>query len=63
MTTIRVETDAPYLAPVPHRGRSNQPGWVPVVGAAVATAKGVDVAEVEAATTTTASALFRLADR
>lgn len=60
---MTVETDSPYLAPVPHRGSTNRPAWVPVVGAAVAAAKGVDVAEVEAATTATASALFGLADR
>ena len=33
---LLVETDAPYLAPVPHRGKPNHPAWVPVVGAAVA---------------------------
>lgn len=55
-----VETDAPYLAPVPHRGRTNEPALVPVVGAAVAAARGVDVAEVEAASTRAAAWLFRL---
>jgi TatD DNase family protein len=58
---MTVETDAPYLAPVPHRGKPNQPAWVAHVGAAVAAAKGVDVAEVEAATTEAAARLFRLA--
>jgi TatD DNase family protein len=57
---LTVETDAPYLAPVPHRGRPNTPAHVPLVGAAVAAAKGVDVAEVERATTLAASWLFRL---
>ena len=33
---VLVETDAPYLAPIPHRGRRNQPAFVPIVGAAVA---------------------------
>lgn len=55
---MTVETDSPYLAPVPHRGRRNQPAWVPLVGAAVAAVKGVDVARVEAATTATAAALY-----
>ena len=36
-----VETDSPYLAPVPHRGRRNRPALLPVVGAAVADARGV----------------------
>ena len=45
---LLVETDAPYLAPVPHRGAVNRPAYVPLVGAAVAAAKGVDVELVEA---------------
>jgi TatD DNase family protein len=57
---LLVETDAPFLAPVPHRGRPNQPAWVPVVGAAVAAAKGVDVDVVEQATWENTNALFGL---
>ena len=57
---MTVETDSPYLAPVPHRGKRNQPAWVPFVGAAVASVKGVDVAELAAATTATAERLFAL---
>jgi TatD DNase family protein len=57
---LTVETDAPYLAPVPHRGKKNQPMWVPHVGAAVAEAKGLGVDEVERATTAAAAALFGL---
>lgn len=56
---LTVETDAPYLAPVPHRGKANSPALVPVVGAAVAAAKDVAVGDVEAASTATASWLFR----
>ena len=37
---VLVETDSPYLAPVPHRGRPNRPALVPVVGAALAAAMG-----------------------
>lgn len=40
---LLVETDSPFLAPVPHRGRPNQPAFVPLVGAAVADAKGMAV--------------------
>jgi TatD DNase family protein len=40
---LLVETDAPYLAPVPHRGRKNAPAFVPLVGAAVASQKDVSV--------------------
>jgi TatD DNase family protein len=53
-----VETDAPFLAPVPHRGRENEPALVPDVGAALAQAVGLPVAEVAAATRAGASAAF-----
>ena len=46
LTRLLVETDAPYLAPVPHRGKPNEPAWVALVGAAVADVKGVAAAEV-----------------
>ena len=57
---LLVETDSPYLAPVPHRGSPNRPAWVPLVGAAVAAAKGVAVEEVEQASTATAEHVFRM---
>ncbi|HUP70960.1 MAG TPA: TatD family hydrolase [Acidimicrobiales bacterium] len=57
---LLVETDAPFLAPAPHRGRTNEPAMVPLVGAAVAAAKGVDVAEVEQSSWDVAEAVFRL---
>ena len=57
---LLVETDAPYLAPVPHRGKENRPAHLPLVGAAVAAAKGVDVAEVEDASWSAAEAVFEL---
>jgi TatD DNase family protein len=57
---LLVETDSPYLAPVPHRGKANRPAWVPLVGEAVAAAKGVAVEEVEAASTANAERAFRL---
>jgi TatD DNase family protein len=57
---LLIETDAPYLAPVPHRGRPNQPAYLPVVGAAVAVARGVDVMEIADATTANAARVFRL---
>ncbi|MGI8759262.1 MAG: TatD family hydrolase [Acidimicrobiales bacterium] len=55
-----VETDSPYLAPAPHRGKPNQPAWLPLVGAAVAAAKGVTVAAVEQASTANCARLFGL---
>ena len=59
---LMVETDSPYLAPVPHRGKRNQPGWVPVVGAAIAALRGIDLDEVARATWATAERTYRLVD-
>jgi len=47
---LLVETDAPFLAPVPHRGRPNQPAFVPLVGEAVADVKGARPSAVAEAT-------------
>ena len=57
---LLVETDSPYLAPQPHRGRTNTPSLVPLVGAAVAEVKGVPTERVEIATFANASLLFGL---
>ena len=57
---LLVETDSPYLTPVPHRGKPNSPAYLPLVGAAVAAAKGVAAADVERASWDNAEALFRL---
>ncbi len=55
-----VETDSPYLAPVPHRGKPNQPAHVAVVGEFLADHLDVDVAELAAATTANGRALYRI---
>lgn len=57
---LLVETDSPYLAPEPHRGRTNTPSWVPLVGAAIAAVQGVSTERVEDATWRNASGLFGL---
>ena len=57
---LLVETDSPFLAPVPHRGKPNRPALVPLVGAGVAEARGCPVDEVEAATWATAAAFYGL---
>jgi TatD DNase family protein len=57
---LLVETDAPFLAPVPHRGRPNQPAFVTFVGAAVADTLGVSLGEVAEATWANASRVYRL---
>ncbi|MBV8303173.1 MAG: TatD family hydrolase [Acidimicrobiia bacterium] len=57
---LLVETDAPFLAPVPHRGKPNRPAWVKVVGEAVAAATNVATEEVEGATWANTARLFGL---
>jgi len=57
---LLVETDSPYLAPVPYRGKPNTPAFVPLVGAGVAAAKGIAVGEVEEASWAAAAEAFRL---
>ena len=58
--SMLVETDSPYLAPVPHRGRPNHPAWVAHVGQHIADLRDIDVAEVAAATTANARRIFAL---
>jgi TatD DNase family protein len=55
-----VETDSPYLAPVPHRGRPNQPAWVSVVGERIAELRGVAPEVIAEATWATAERVYRL---
>lgn len=57
---LLVETDAPFLAPVPHRGKTNEPAFVPLVGAAVAEIHAVDTSVVEAATWENTAKAFKL---
>ena len=55
---LLVETDAPFLAPVPHRGRRNEPAFVAATAAVLAEVKGVSAAELAAATTANVLRLF-----
>jgi TatD DNase family protein len=55
-----IETDSPYLAPVPHRGKTNRPAWVAHVGQALADVKGVPVAEIARVTSANFDHLFGL---
>ena len=57
---LLVETDAPFLAPVPHRGRRNESAFLPDVGAALASARGEPIAEVAGATRRNATRAFAL---
>ena len=57
---LHVETDSPFLAPVPHRGRANEPALVAVVGEYVARLRGEDPEAVATATSANTARLFRL---
>ncbi len=58
-----IETDSPYLAPVPHRGHINSPAYVPHVAAQLAALKGLAVEEVARATRENFEHLFRIPAR
>lgn len=57
---ILVETDSPFLAPVPHRGQANQPAHVALVGEFIATLRNMEASELAAMTTRNAEAAFGL---
>ena len=57
---LLIETDCPFLAPVPHRGKTNEPAYVPLVAAKVAEIKGVTVEDVARVTTLSARRIFRI---
>lgn len=55
---IVLETDSPYLAPTPHRGKRNEPAYIPLIAQRVAELKNTNLAEVQRATTHNALTLF-----
>ncbi len=59
---LLIETDSPYLAPVPFRGRTNQPAYVPFVAKQVAELKQLPQTEIARATSANFDRLFRLAN-
>ena len=60
MDRLLIETDCPYLAPVPYRGRRNEPAYVSQVAATIARLKAVSLEEVAQATWRNTARLFRL---
>lgn len=58
---LLIETDSPYLAPVPHRGKPNEPAWVVEVAECIADERGISVDEVAMQTTANFYQLFRAA--
>lgn len=59
MDRLLVETDCPYLTPIPHRGKRNEPAYVRYVAEEVARVKGVTIEEVAEATSRNTRCLFR----
>lgn len=57
---LLIETDSPYLAPVPYRGKTNQPAYVAHVGAAVAALRGITPEALASATSTNFERLFEV---
>ena len=55
-----VETDSPYLTPVPHRGKRNEPAYVRLVAETVARVKSITLEEVAHTTTRNVQQLFRI---
>jgi len=60
LASMMLETDSPYLAPVPHRGKRNEPSYVLEVARCVATIKGVPIEEVDRVTTENTEEFFAL---
>jgi TatD DNase family protein len=57
---ILLETDSPYLTPVPHRGKRNESSYIPHIAEKLALQKETDIAEVASVTTENAKRLFRI---
>lgn len=55
-----LETDAPFLAPVPYRGKRNEPAYIPLIAKMVAEIKGISPEQVAEATTNNAKKLFNI---
>ncbi len=60
LSMLLLETDAPYLTPIPHRGTRNEPKYIPLIAKKISELHKVSVQAVEAATTMNATTLFRL---
>lgn len=59
---LLIETDSPYLAPIPHRGRENHPGYLALIAARVAEERGREFADIAALTTKNARNFFRIGE-
>jgi TatD DNase family protein len=60
LESMLLETDAPFLTPHPHRGKRNEPAYIPIIAAEIARIKQIDIAEVQSITSKNATQLFSL---
>lgn len=60
LESLLLETDAPYLSPVPHRGQRNESAYIPLIAQHIADLRGIHVEEVAERTTESAKSLFSL---
>jgi TatD DNase family protein len=63
LSSILIETDAPYLAPHPHRGQRNEPGFVSLIADQIALLKQIPTSEVVFTTAGNANRLFEWRNR
>ena len=57
---IVLETDSPYLAPVPYRGKQNSPEYIPIIAEFIADIYGISIEEVGNITSNTASSIYKI---
>jgi TatD DNase family protein len=60
LENLLLETDAPYLSPVPHRGQRNESSYIPLIAQKIADLRGITLEEVASVTTENARRLFSL---
>lgn len=60
LNKVLLETDAPYLAPMPMRGKRNEPSFIPYIAKNLAELKGMDISQIEQITTKNAKGLFKI---
>ena len=60
LANVVLETDAPYLAPVPYRGKRNESAYIPLIGEKIADVKNLKIPDVAAITTNNALKLFKM---
>jgi TatD DNase family protein len=60
LSRLLLETDAPFLTPQPHRGKRNEPSYIPLIAERLAALKNISLEQLAEATTENAARLFRL---